>query len=544
MHPMANAAFDAERADLALYNGRVRAMDAADTVAEAIAVGGGRVLALGSSTAIRPLLRPGGRAIDLHGRSVLPGLIDAHAHLGAYGMSRLGIDLKAPEMRSVAAIQRAVRERAERQPPGTWIRGQGYNHMLLAERRHPNRFDLDAVAPDHPVLLTRTCGHIVVANSRALELAGITDATPDPPGGRYDRADGRNLGVAYDAAQGPLAAVAAPSQEEMEQALRIAVRDYHARGLTSIHNAGPLAGPELPALQTLRRAGELTLRVYYMVWVALGTDEGLRFIETGLQTGFGDPWLRLGSFKVMTDGSSSGPTAATREPYASDPTDCGILYWTQEQLDAMITRAHRAGWQCTMHAVGDRAIASCILAHERAQQTFPRDDARPRIEHCALCPPDLQDGIVRLGITPVMQPAFLWEFGDGYLVNYGRERVETMFPFASLLRRGVRVAGSSDSPVTDHRPLHGIACALERRTQSGQSCGEGERVTLTEALRMYTINAAHAEFAEREKGSLEPGKCADIVVLADDIERLPAAAIRDLPIDLTIGEGCILYERS
>jgi len=179
-----------------------------------------------------------------------------------------------------------------------------------------------------------------------------------------------------------------------------------------------------------------------MVWVALGSDEGLRFLDTGLKTGFGDERLRLGPFKVMTDGSSSGPTCATRQPYSSDPTgaDCGILYWTQAQLDQMIARAHRAGFQCTMHAMGDRAIEAGLTALERAFAELPRPDPRPRIEHCGLCPPDLQERVVQLGVTPAMQPAFFWEFGDGYLANYGRERADTMFPVRSLTAAGVVVA--------------------------------------------------------------------------------------------------------
>ena len=540
---LSDAAMDADKADLVFYNGRVHTVDIRDRIAEAVAIRGDRILAVGSDAEIRPLAR--GAGIDLRGRTLTPGLIDAHAHFGSYGASRLGIDCKAPGMGSIKALQEAVRQRAARLPPGTWIRGQGYNHMNLEERRHPNRFDLDAVATQHPVLLTRTCGHIVAANSRALALAGIDDRTPDPPGGRYDREGGRNLGVAYDAAQGPLQAVSGLGLDEMLEGLRIANADYLAAGLTSVHNAGAMSGPELPALQQLNRAGELMVRLYYMVWVALGTDEGLRFLETGLQTGFGDRRLRLGAFKVMTDGSSSGPTAATRQPYSSDPTgkDRGILYWTQEQLDAFMDRAHRAGFQCTMHAVGDRAIESGLTALERAFDAVPRADPRPRIEHCAICPPDLQERVEHLGVSPAMQPAFFWEFGDGYLSNYGPKRVSTMFPAKSLLRRGVHVCGSSDSPVTDYRPLHGLQSALLRLTRAGQTCGDEERVTLAEGLRMYTANPAYAEFADGEKGTIERGKLADLTVLGVNLEQVPATEVRDVPVELTVSSGTIVYER-
>ncbi len=540
----ANGSVDSERADVVFFNGRVHTIDQRDRVAEAVAVRGDRILAVGSNAEIRPLLR-GGRAVDLAGRTLIPGMIDAHAHFGSYGATRLGIDCKAEGMGSITAIQTAVKAQAERLPPGSWIRGQGYNHVNLLEKRHPNRFDLDAVAPDHPAMLTRTCGHIVAANSRALALAGIDDQTPDMPGGRFDRDGGRNLGVAYDAAQGPLLGVSGFTEAEMLKALRRANADYLAAGLTSVHNAGSMAGPELPAMQALHRAGGLNVRLYYMVWVALGTDEGLKFIETGLQTGFGDDRLRLGSFKVMTDGSSSGPTAATREPYSSDPTgeDCGILYWSQEQLDTFIDRAHRAGFQCTMHAVGDRAIESGLTALERAFAATPRADPRPRLEHCGLCPPDLQEKLTRIGVSPAMQPAFFWEFGDGYLVNYGPERVSSMFPAMSLLRRGVHVCGSSDSPVTDYHPMHGLQSALLRQTRTGQSCGEAERVTLAEGLRMYTVNGAYAEFAEAIKGSLEPGKLADLVVLETNLEQVPADQVRKVQVDLTMSGGRTVYER-
>ncbi|MHB8573693.1 MAG: amidohydrolase [Dehalococcoidia bacterium] len=533
-----------EGSALVFFNGRVHTVDTGDRVAEAIAVRGERIVAVGSNAEVRPLA-PARRGIDLRGRTIVPGLIDAHTHIGFYGAGKLGIDCKAAGFCSIVQIQDAVRERAARLPPGTWIRGQGYNHMDLQERRHPNRFDLDAAAPGHPVVINRTCGHIVAANSRALALAGIDDTTSDPPGGRFERDGRRNLGVAIDAAAGPLMAVSALGADEMREALRAANHDFVANGLTSVHHAGNIAGPELGPLQALRRAGELDVRVCYMVWVALGSDEGLRFLDTGLQTGFGDARLRLGAFKVMTDGSSSAPTCATRQPYSSDPAgeDRGILYWSQAELDAMIDRAHRAGFQCTMHAMGDRAIEAGLTALERAFAATPRPDPRPRIEHCGLCPSDLQARVVGLGVSPVIQPSFLHEFGDGYLVNYGEQRVHSMFPAKSLLNRGVHVCGSSDAPVSNFRPLAGLQSAMLRLTRSGQSCGAEERVSLVQGLRMYTANPAYAEFAEHEKGSLEPGKLADLVVLGDDLERVPAEKLRDVPIDLTLVGGQIVYER-
>ena len=244
----------------------------------------------------------------------------------------------------------------------------------------------------------------------------------------------------------------------------------------------------------------------------------------------------------MTDGSSSGPTAATREPYTSDCQDCGILYWSQDDLDDLIGRAHRQGFQCTVHAVGDRAIEQTLNAMGRAQREFPRQGLRHRIEHCGICPPDLRTRVREQRILPIMQPAFFWEFGDGYIANYGQLRADTMFPARSLLAAGVPVVGSSDAPVTHYAPLFGIEQALTRATMAGQVCGPDERVDLTTAIRMHTINGAYASFEEGRKGSLERGKFADLVLLGDDITRVAVKDLRHLPIAMTVVGGEVVYE--
>jgi predicted amidohydrolase YtcJ len=532
------------RADLIFTGGRVHTVDARNEVVPALAVGGGRVLAAGADAEVRGLAGPATRVVELRGRTLLPGFIDAHAHLVGLGMAEISIDCKAAGMQSIAALQRAVRERAERQPAGTWIRGRGYDQSRLAERRHPNRLDWDAVAPDHPVIFIRTCGHIASVNSRALAAAGIDDATPDPPGGRYDRADGRNLGVAYETAQTPLQTAALPSREDFRDALTRASRACLAAGCTSVHDAGGLVGPAFEPCQELMAAGALDLRIYAFTTVNSARHPLLGLLASGVRTGLGDARLRLGAFKVMTDGSSSGPTAATREPYSSNCQDCGILYFEQEALDELLGRAHRLGFQCTVHAVGDRAIEQTLNAMGRAQREAPRDGLRHRIEHCGICPPDLQARVHEQRIVPIVQPAFFWEFGDGYIRNYGQHRADTMFPARSLLARGVPVAGSSDAPVTRQAPLLGIEQALTRATMDGQVCGPAERVDLTAAIRMHTINGAFASFEERDKGSLEPGKLADLVVLGEDLTRVPAREIRQVPIAITVSGGRVVYEAS
>ncbi len=529
-------------ADLIFTGGRVHTVNATNDVVPALAVGGGRVLAAGSDADIRALAGPGARVVELRGRSLLPGFIDSHCHLPSIGMAVTSIDCKAPGMQSIRALQEAVRAWAASQPPGTWIRGRGYDQSRLAEKRHPNRLDWDVVAPDHPVIFTRTCGHICSVNGRALALAGITDATPDPPGGRYDREGGRQLGVAYETAHTPLQVAATPSVVEFREALLRADEAYIAAGGTSVHDAGGFVGPAFVPGQEMAVGGPLRLRIYAFATVNSRQHPLMGLLGTGVHTGLGDARLKLGAFKVMTDGSSSGPTAATREPYTSNCQDHGILYWDQEDLDDLIGRAHRQGFQCTVHAVGDRAIEQTLSAMGRAQREAPRIGLRHRIEHCGICPPDLRARVRAQHILPIMQPAFFWEFGDGYIANYGQHRADTMFPAKSLIAAGVRVAGSSDAPVTHYAPLFGIEQALTRATSGGQVCGPDERVDLTTAIRMHTINGAFASFEEGVKGSLEPGKLADLVVLGDDIARVPVKELRHLPVAMTVVGGEVVHE--
>lgn len=535
----------ADRADLILHSGVVHTVDAANSIAEAVAVADGRILAVGANAEVRATAGSDTSQIDLAGRSLTPGFIDAHQHFTGVGGAQESIDCKAPGMDSIAAIVEAVRVRAEEAPPGTWIRGRGYDHSRLVERRHPNRHDFDAVAPEHPVVFTRTCGHIIAFNSKAMAVAGLDRMAADPDGGRYDReADGGLLGVAYERANAPIQNAAVASREELRRWLIAANHADLASGLTSIHDAGGMAGPPMDIATELVGADELHVRIYSFVTVNALDHPHVPILNTGFRTGFGDDRLRIGAFKVMTDGSSSGPTAATREPYTVDPDDRGIAYWAQEDLDGLIGRAHRAGWQCTVHAVGDRAIEQTLDAMARAQREHPREGLRHRIDHCGITPPDLQQRVRDQGIVPAMQPAFFWEFGDGYIRNYGRHRADVMFPARSLLEAGTVVAGSSDAPVTDYRPLFGIEQAQTRATMDGDVCGPDERVDLTTALRMHTINGAYASFDEGSKGSIEAGKLADLALLSADIRDVPTTELRTLPIDMTIVGGRVVYERS
>ncbi len=295
-------------ADLVFSGGPVHTVDATNAIAEAVAVSDGRILAVGSAAAVHATAGPQTRHVDLRGRSLLPGFIDAHCHFNGVGASADAIDCKAPGMDSIAAIVEEVRKRAERQPAGTWIRGRGYDHTKLVEQRHPNRHDFDAVAPNHPVLFTRTCGHINAWNTKALELSGLPETAPDPDGGRYDReADGRLLGVSYERANGPITTAAMPSVEDVRRGLINANHAYLEAGGTSIHDAGGMAGLPIDIATDLVARDELQVRIYAFVTVNALDHPHVGILQTGFRTGFGDTRLRIGAFKVITDGLEQRP---------------------------------------------------------------------------------------------------------------------------------------------------------------------------------------------------------------------------------------------
>ena len=523
--------------------GPVVTVDREDRVAEAIAIDGKRILAVGSKDQAMEYRGPSTEVVDLKGRALLPGLVESHCHMLSFGTNELGVNLKYPNVKSMGELQAALRKKAAETPPGQWIRGWGYDHSKLAENRHPERWDLDAVSTVHPILVSRTCGHIVAANSLALKSAGLTDETSDPPGGKFGRRDGRLTGVAFEAAQGLVRGPSRYSYDDLRKALK-ACNDYWLQsGFTSSADAGSIAGrPEV--LQDALAAGEVKLRVYMMATVdgPASLDKWLTSLESGFRERMESDRVKVGPLKVFIDGSSSGPTAATRDPYTSNPADSGMLYMDQERLNQLIEKGHAAGCQVTCHAVGDRAVEMMLNALEMAMANHPRPDPRHRIEHCGICPPDLQERIRRLGVIPVAQPVFFHEFGDGYLRNYGPARVRHMFPARSFLEQGIPVAASSDSPVTYVDSNLGLYSALTRKTMTGQVCAAEETVDIMSAIRMYTYNGAYAMFRENEIGSLEPGKLADLAVFSGDILRMSPPEVRHATVDMTFVDGELVYE--
>ncbi|MDR2089762.1 MAG: amidohydrolase, partial [Clostridiales Family XIII bacterium] len=533
------------KAKTIFYNGPVLTVDGDDRVCEAAAVAGDRIVAVGSAEAVKALADEDTRLIDLRGRSLIPGIIDAHEHTAIRGLNALSVDCRPSSVRSIEEIKEKIREAAANTPKGQWIRGWGYNDTALAEKRHPNRWDLDEAAPDHPVILTRVCAHISAHNSRSLAAAGVAEDAAAPQGGAFERIDGKLSGVMFENAHMFMMRMSSPSEKELIDAMLAVDAMLVAEGITTVHDSGGYGAVQMRAMQEAARSGRLSARYRAMVFsfvdnVGLVND----YLRTGICTGLGDDSFRLGPIKLMIDGSSSGPTAATRAPYASNAESRGIMSMEQDCIDDIVLRAHRGGWQVTCHAVGDRAIDAILTAMERANAACPRTDHRHRIEHCAMMDEGLMKRVAALGVVPVPQPVFLYEFGDGYVKNYGEERGAGMFPCASFLRNGIVAAGSSDCPITWSDPFLNMHTAVNRRTQTGALRNENECISVPAALRMFTRNGAYAAFEEGIKGSIEPGKLADLVVLSTDLLGAPKESIKDIRADLTMIGGKIVYTRA
>jgi predicted amidohydrolase YtcJ len=533
------------KADTIFYHGVVQTVDASGTIASAAAVSDGRILAVGEDEEVLALAGADTQKIDLAGRSLVPGFIDSHLHTAVFGSNALAVDCRSPGVGSVEEIKEKIREAAKTAPKGAWIRGWGYDHSKLAEKRHPNRWDLDEAAPDNPVMIARCCAHISTHNSKSLALAGIGDFDdPGAGGGAYEKIDGKVSGVMFENAHMNMMKVAGLSKEELIEAMETASSLLVREGITSVHDSGGYGPVQMRAVQEAIEKGVLKLRMNMMIFSFVDNlDFNDDMMKIGSRSGLGDDRLRLGPLKIMIDGSSSGPTAATRQPYTSNPNDSGIMSMSPEQVEDFVMRGHRGGWQVTCHAVGDKAVDAMLTAFEKAQKAYPRENCRHRIEHCAMMTEGLLERVKALGIVPIPQPVFLYEFGDGYVVNYGPERAKRMFPCKTFLDAGVIAAASTDCPVTFSNPLLNIYMAVTRTTQTGQVIAPEECISVEEAIRMYTYNGAYASFEEGVKGSIEPGKLADLVVLSEDILKTPKNAIKDVVVDLTMIGGEVVFDR-
>jgi predicted amidohydrolase YtcJ len=528
--------------DLLLVNGRVLTMDEAQPIASAIAIRNGIVAAVGSNSDARAAASPGSQVIDLRGRTATPGLNDAHAHPMGVGFAAAHLDLGSPPNRSIRDLVELVAAEVPKRPPGAWIIGHGYDQARLAEQRHPTRHDLDAVAPDHPVLLIRACYHIAVANSRALALAGISAGTPDPANGTIDRDEhGEPTGVVRESAYSMVdEAIDLPTEDEITAALVLSGQKFLASGVTSAVEAGIDRPEELRAYQRLHREGRLPIRTYLMMII----DQMLEpMTQVGMQTGLGDAQLRIGPAKLFSDGSIGGRTARMRQPYLGEPDNVGLWMMPPEDLKAKVLKAHLAGFQVGIHAIGDAAISLVLDAYEEALTAAPRPDARHRIEHCSIVDEAILERIARLGVIPIPGTSFLYAFRDAYVQNLGLDRLRYTYGMASYLQHGIIAAASTDAPVVSTSATIGLQTMMTRRDASGEPVWPQEAISLTDALRAYTVNGAYASFEEGIKGRLRPGMLGDVTIFETDLETVAPEDIGQVQIDATILDGHVVYER-
>lgn len=533
----ATAAFarSAVRPDAVLHNGKILTMGAREREVEALALAGSRVFAIGTSAEMLALAGSDARRFDLGGRRVTPGFNDAHSHPCDSGVALL--TQVALEMDSIEAIKTAIHAKAAATPPGAWVVGFLYDDTKTP--RPLDRTDLDAAAPDNPVVVQHRGGHTAFVNSRALELAKITENSPNPLHGEYFRdAAGRHNGRAAEkAAEAILAlAIKPPSREDYRKGAALISRRFASRGITSACEAD--GNPAiLQGYQDARDAGELVGRFY----THIDFSELDKMIDAGVHTGLGDEWVRVGAVKLFADGSISERTALLSEPYDGLGDYRGISRASREALYEQARKAYLAGWQVGTHANGDVAIDTILGVYEQLQREFPRRDPRLRIEHCTLVTPELVRRIKAAGVIPLPFAGYVFFHGEK-MHFYGDERLKHMFAMRDFLDAGIRAAPGSDYTASPAEPMLWLRSEVTRTDAHGHSWGANQRISVEEAIRCSTVHGAYATFEEGIKGTLEPGQLADLVVWDHDLLAIDPASFLSVKVERTMLGGRWVYE--
>jgi predicted amidohydrolase YtcJ len=525
--------------DLVVVNANVYTMDAGQPRATAFAVKNERIIAVGSTADVRNLASAGTPVFDAQRMTIVPGFIDAHSHPS--GVDELyGVNC---DLRTVAEIQTAIRKKAQTTPAGTWINGFMFDDTKLD--RPLLKTDLDSATESHPVVVDHRGGHTSWYNSRALALAAITRATPDPRDGRFFRDErgeitGRvaeNARTVFDKVGTRETFTAAQQRDRARAGMRHMSQLFTAAGLTSVHDADTPVEHVL-AYEDTRNASELRHRVYMMI---NGPAAYPAYKAAGLYTGFGDEWVRVGGVKFVADGSASERTMRMSTPYEGT-TDYGILTMTQDEIHAAVDDAHQHNFQVGIHANGDVTIDMVLTAYERALRQWPDPNRRHRIEHCSLINPDLVRRIKASGVIPTPFWTYIYYHGEKW-AQYGATKMESMFAHRSFLDAGIPVPGASDYNPGPFEPLMAIQSMVTRKDYRGRTWGASQRVSVDEALRIATINGAYASSEERIKGSLVSGKLADFVVLEKDPHNVPPDEIKDIKIHRTVVGGRTMYPK-
>ena len=526
-------------ADLVLRGGRVWAGKGLPA-ATALAVRDGRVIAVGADADVAPWIGDSTKVVDLAGRLAVPGFNDAHVHFLSGGFGLLSVDLRGAGDEADLALRLGAHARTL--PRGTWIQEGNWDHEVWPSRALPTRQAIDAATPDHPVFVQRLDGHMALANSLALRLAGVTRETADPPGGTIVRdAAGVPTGVLKDnAAELVARVIPEPSREMNLRAARAALAEAARVGVTTIQDNSPVDA--LPTYRELRARGELTARLH--VWRYASAMPAL--LQSGVRSGLGDEWIRLGALKILSDGSMGSGTAAFFEPYADDPKTSGLLLQPVAELERLIAEADAAGFQLAVHAIGDRANSLVLDAFEKAVRANGPRDRRFRIEHAQVVRKQDLPRFKALGVIASIQPSHCIDDMRWAEKRIGRARSRDAYNFRSFAAAGIPVAFGTDWFVEPLDPRIGLYAAVTREFPAGGPPGgwfPEEKITLEDALDLYTRGSAYAEFAEADKGTLERGRLADVAVFARDLFGMAPREILATPVDLTIVGGRIVFDR-
>ncbi|MDE2569784.1 MAG: amidohydrolase [Sphingomonadales bacterium] len=524
-------------ADTILSGGNIWTMDAAAPRAEAIAIRGGRIMGIGSLREVERLRDHGTRMLDLGGKTVMPGFIDPHIHFAFVALDDFA-DVSARRVPTIAALQKLLRHLAESTPAGGWVRGQKYDPSIMQDRRGPTIAELDAAVPDHPVFILESNGHVGYANSKAFALAGVTAQTPDALRARFIHDGDGNLTGRLEESAAMLPFISkmpvASETELTARAMRVA-RQAARVGCTMVHDCGigVTARSELHRLAAISSQGSpVRLRGMLVTTVADAWD------EMGLKPGFGDDRFRVRGMKAWSDGSNQARTGYMREPYLGTDKR-GELNFTPEQLAKVVRRAHDGGWQVGVHANGDAAIDVTIDAYRQALAANPRRDHRHRIEHCSMLHPEQIAQMVELGLSPSFLIGHVRIWGTAFEKRIiGPERVKFYDPCRSAQDAGLRISLHSDFSVTPIEPLQMVETAVTRvKDEDGGVLNPDQRLTVGQAFRAVTIDAAWQLGDDHHAGSLAKGKFADLVVLDEDPFRVPANEIASIPVNQTWLEG-------
>jgi predicted amidohydrolase YtcJ len=540
----------AQQATLIFVHGKVWTENPAQPTAQAVALAANRILAVGDDAAMRKLAGPGTRIIDLNGRLLVPGFNDAHVHFLGGGFSLISVQLGSTS--SQAEFRERIAAFAAKLPQGAWVRGGNWDHQRWTPAALPNHQLIDQACGDHPALLWRIDGHMALANAVALRLAGIDRNTKDVPGGEIERdQEGNPTGILKDAATGLVERVIPPpTAAEADQAMDAAMGEAAKHGITSVQNMADSSvdhtQPDvLREFEKYERAGKLTVRIY--------EGEPVRdyknLANAGIVAPFGSAYLRVGNLKAFADGALGSETAWMDEPFLDRPTYRGLA--SSDLLDVEhfyeeLRGADQAGLQISIHAIGDRANRTILDLYARLVKDDGPADRRPRIEHAQHLHPADYARFAQLGVIASMQPYHAIDDGRWAKKELGPERIQSSYAWKSLLDAGARLAFGSDWPVAPLDAVVGIYAAATRRTLDGKNPGgwiPEQRITVAQAVHAYTLGSAYAEHQEQVKGSIEPGKLADAVVLSDDIFSIAPEAIEKTKVDMTVFDGKVIYQR-